>query len=129
MSRLDEFPRCPGCGRITKPWSRKTKPCPLGELCETQDECHAQVGIGVCTLGTKCSYPEGHTGDHDYGWNACNKHPFQWLLHRQDDNGNQFLVETFTNADKAEAARKDFEAKGHKQLYWVEKTGGCSSAN
>ncbi|MFB7906205.1 SPOR domain-containing protein [Kitasatospora sp. NPDC059146] len=39
---------------------------------------------------------------------------------RQDDNGNRFLVAG--NLAEAEAHRlaAEFEARGHKQLYWVE---------
>ncbi|MET8624414.1 hypothetical protein ABZW30_11765 [Kitasatospora sp. NPDC004669] len=39
---------------------------------------------------------------------------------RQDDNGNRFLVAK--GLDRAEAQRlaAEFEARGHKQMYWVE---------
>ncbi|MBO1420122.1 SPOR domain-containing protein [Streptomyces sp. FH025] len=39
---------------------------------------------------------------------------------RQDDNGNRFTVAK--GLDEAEARRlaAEFEARGHKQLYWVE---------
>ncbi|MFB7123970.1 SPOR domain-containing protein [Kitasatospora xanthocidica] len=42
---------------------------------------------------------------------------------RQDDNGNRFLVAK--DLDRAEARRlaAEFEARGHKQLYWVEEDG------
>ncbi|GAB7181181.1 SPOR domain-containing protein [Kitasatospora sp. Ki12] len=44
---------------------------------------------------------------------------------RQDDNGNRFLVAK--DLDRAEAQRlaAEFEARGHKQLYWVEETAGA----
>ena len=44
----------------------------------------------------------------------------EWALFRQDDHGNRFLVEKFPDREQAEAARRDFESRGHKQLYWVE---------
>lgn len=47
-----------------------------------------------------------------------------WALFRQDDHGNRFLVERFADRPQAEAARHDFEARGHKQLYWVERAHG-----
>jgi len=50
------------------PWD-----CPLPE-CEAPKKCHGQVGIGVCTLGTCCSFPEGHGDEHSYGGIGCNKH-------------------------------------------------------
>ncbi|MET8546715.1 SPOR domain-containing protein [Kitasatospora sp. NPDC004799] len=42
---------------------------------------------------------------------------------RQDDNGNRFLVAK--GLDRAEAGRlaAGFEARGHKQMYWVEADG------
>lgn len=43
-----------------------------------------------------------------------------WVLCRQDDHGIRYEVERFTDRAAAEAARESFEARGHKQLYWVE---------
>ncbi|MFE4971830.1 SPOR domain-containing protein [Kitasatospora sp. NPDC056651] len=42
---------------------------------------------------------------------------------RQDDNGNRFVVAR--DLDRAEARRlaAEFEARGHKQMYWVEADG------
>ncbi|MFG2911823.1 SPOR domain-containing protein [Kitasatospora sp. NPDC048298] len=42
---------------------------------------------------------------------------------RQDDNGNRFVVAK--DLDPAEARRlaAEFEARGHKQMYWVEADG------
>lgn len=40
-------------------------------------------------------------------------------LWRQDDNGNEFMIEIFLSEKEAEEAKKEFEAKGHKQMYWV----------
>ncbi|MEU1289502.1 SPOR domain-containing protein [Kitasatospora sp. NPDC005856] len=42
---------------------------------------------------------------------------------RQDDNGNRFLVAR--DLDRVEARRlaAEFEARGHKQMYWVEADG------
>ncbi|MFJ5232566.1 SPOR domain-containing protein [Kitasatospora sp. NPDC088391] len=39
---------------------------------------------------------------------------------RQDDNGNRFLVARGLDRAGAEALAAEFEARGHKQLYWVE---------
>ena len=39
---------------------------------------------------------------------------------RQDDNGNQYVVGSFPNSAEADKARAEFEARGHKQIYWVE---------
>ena len=42
-----------------------------------------------------------------------------WSVWRIDDNGNVFLVrEQLTEADARKLAT-DFEARGHKQMYWV----------
>ena len=42
-------------------------------------------------------------------------------LWRQDDNGHRFLIETFPCKADAVRAMKEFEARLHKQTYWVEK--------
>jgi uncharacterized protein YhfF len=43
-----------------------------------------------------------------------------WALFRQDEHGNRSLV--VDTADRAEAERllAEYEAKGHKQVYWIE---------
>jgi hypothetical protein len=43
-----------------------------------------------------------------------------WAVHRQDDNGNRFVVRTGLGRDEAERLVAEFEAKGHKQLDWAE---------
>jgi uncharacterized protein YhfF len=49
--------------------------------------------------------------------------PRRWTLFRQDDHGNRTPVRD--TADRAEAERllAELEAKGHKQLYWIEEGG------
>jgi len=42
---------------------------------------------------------------------------------RQDDNGNRFLLARGLDRAAAEALAAEFEARGHKQLYWVEPEG------
>ena len=39
---------------------------------------------------------------------------------RQDDAGNQFVVETGLSKQDADALVEKYEAKGHKQTYWAE---------
>jgi len=41
---------------------------------------------------------------------------------RMDDNGNQAVVATYPTRAEAEQACRDFEARGHKQAYWVEES-------
>lgn len=43
-----------------------------------------------------------------------------YLLIRMDDLGNRALVSTHATREAAEAACREFEARGHKQSYWVE---------
>lgn len=40
-------------------------------------------------------------------------------LWRLDDNGNEFLIETFASRQAAEFRQRQLEAGGHKQTYWV----------
>jgi hypothetical protein len=42
-----------------------------------------------------------------------------WCLYRVDDNGNEILVETLASRDAAEAEKRRFEARGHKQAWLV----------
>lgn len=41
-----------------------------------------------------------------------------WELWREDDNGNRFLIARGSHED-LEQRRLQFEARGHKQRYWV----------
>lgn len=42
-----------------------------------------------------------------------------WCVMRQDDNGNAFMITRGLDRDAAQAIAADFEARGHKQLYWI----------
>lgn len=39
---------------------------------------------------------------------------------RADDNGNEVEVARVDSREEAERIARDFEARGHKQIYWVE---------
>jgi hypothetical protein len=41
-------------------------------------------------------------------------------VHRQDDNGNRFVVRKGLSRDEAERLVAELDARGHKQLYWAE---------
>ena len=47
-----------------------------------------------------------------------------WEVHRQDDNGNRFIVQTGLSREEAERLVEQFEARGHKQVYWAEPEQG-----
>jgi hypothetical protein len=44
----------------------------------------------------------------------------RFRLWRQDDNGNRVLIREYADREAAELARDEMQARGHKQLYWVE---------
>ena len=44
----------------------------------------------------------------------------RYELWRQDDNGNRVLIAVYATEAEAEAERAMFEARAHKQMYWVE---------
>lgn len=44
-----------------------------------------------------------------------------WVLKRTDDNGNTFEMARFEREEQAERERRIFEARGHKQAYFVER--------
>ncbi|MFO0619076.1 MAG: VOC family protein [Polyangiaceae bacterium] len=43
----------------------------------------------------------------------------RWSLWRQDDNGNRFLMSSAHTRPEAERLAAEFEARAHKQIYWV----------
>ena len=43
-----------------------------------------------------------------------------WAVHRQDDNGNRFVVRSGLGRIEAHGLVADLESRGHKQLYWAE---------
>ena len=47
-----------------------------------------------------------------------------WGLFRQDDHGNQLLMQKRATRVEAELLADQFEARGHKQTYWVERLPG-----
>lgn len=44
----------------------------------------------------------------------------RWRLMRQDDHGNQFEIRSFATEAEARRHAQLLEARGHKQMYWVE---------
>jgi len=59
-------------------------------------------------------------GHDEFGWWAAapgDSFP-SWLVMRQDDSGNEFLVEANLTKNQAEEMANDLEARGHKQTYW-----------
>jgi hypothetical protein len=42
-------------------------------------------------------------------------------LYRQDDNGNKILMHSYESQRVADYYRKQYEIRGHKQLYWSER--------
>lgn len=52
--------------------------------------------------------------------NSTNAEPAErWSVWRIDDNGNVFLVREGISEQKARQLAAEFEARGHKQMYWV----------
>lgn len=47
-------------------------------------------------------------------------HEQKWAVHRIDDNGNQFVVKGRLTRQEAEQHLVEYEARGHKQTYWIE---------
>jgi catechol 2,3-dioxygenase-like lactoylglutathione lyase family enzyme len=43
----------------------------------------------------------------------------RWAVWRQDDHGNRFLISGGHARTEAERLCLEFEARGHKQIYWV----------
>ena len=43
----------------------------------------------------------------------------RWELWRLDDNGNELLMESFRSHAKAVATQRRYEARGHRQSYFL----------
>lgn len=43
-----------------------------------------------------------------------------WLVLRQDDNGNVFVVAECAGEAAARTRAHELEARAHKQIYWIE---------
>jgi sporulation related protein len=46
-----------------------------------------------------------------------------WLVIRQDDNGNRYRVGRYATKDEAQKIADRLDARGHRQLYSVERIG------
>jgi len=44
----------------------------------------------------------------------------RWVVHRQDDNGNRYVVSRHAAKEEADRVAAELDARGHKQLCWVE---------
>lgn len=44
-----------------------------------------------------------------------------WVVWRQDDAGNRSVVESRLTEEDARKLMREMEARGHKQVYWIEK--------
>ena len=47
-----------------------------------------------------------------------------WSVWRIDDNGNTFVFREHLTRSEADRVATEFEARGHKQMYWVEAETG-----
>ncbi|WP_177410182.1 hypothetical protein [Pseudomonas sp. LFM046] len=45
----------------------------------------------------------------------------RWCVKRLDDNGNVFVLRAGLSRDEAERLVAEYQARGHKQSYWVER--------
>ncbi|MDG9672266.1 hypothetical protein ONV78_31330 [Hahella sp. CR1] len=46
-----------------------------------------------------------------------------WSVWRQDDNNNTFFIQGDMTQSEALALVKDYEDRGHKQMYWAKRDG------
>ncbi|WP_280290012.1 hypothetical protein [Pseudomonas sp. BN417] len=42
-----------------------------------------------------------------------------WCVKRLDDNGNEFVLRAGLTREEAERLAAEYQARGHKQSYWV----------
>lgn len=44
-----------------------------------------------------------------------------WRVMRQDDHGNQFVVDDGLTESEAQQVASDLTGRGHKQMYWAQR--------
>jgi hypothetical protein len=52
--------------------------------------------------------------------NSTNDSHQTWVVYRQDDHGNRFVVASDLSREAAEHLIALYEQRGHKQHYWAE---------
>ncbi|QEL15780.1 hypothetical protein [Limnoglobus roseus] len=57
-----------------------------------------------------------------------NRPVYTWTVYRIDDTGNVFVVKGELGQDEAEKLVQLYEARGHKQMYWAERTAKPETA-
>ncbi len=86
-------------------------------------ELAVQAGAVTSTTGDHVSMPTKPTADgpteDDEARPVAGGQPGQWIVWRQDDNGNRFEVARRESRAEAEDLAATMEARGHKQMYWV----------
>jgi hypothetical protein len=55
--------------------------------------------------------------------------PEFWTVWRIDDNGNTFVVREQLKRGEAERLVVEFAARGHKQMYWMEREAKASGSD
>jgi hypothetical protein len=84
------------------------------EICANRPELeHALFHLGVPGDAV------GRWTDHD-GTPLSAPVPVSWTVMRQDDNGNRYELARVTSRCEAESLMRRYEARDHKQIYWVE---------
>ena len=56
--------------------------------------------------------------------NDASRGKAQFSVWRLDDNNNEFLVRGSLTEEEALALVREYEAKGHRQAYWVKRGSG-----
>jgi hypothetical protein len=54
--------------------------------------------------------------------------PESWTVWRQDDYGNRFVVDVLASERTARCLAETYEARAHKQSYWVERSSSSAPA-
>jgi hypothetical protein len=75
-----------------------------------------EIGL-LRTIASRLGVQWGHD---DFGWWAVVRETEfpTWAVWRQDDAGNEYLVEANLTESRAREMVSDFDARGHKQGYW-----------
>lgn len=82
------------------------------------------LGLQNLIEGDALSWEMHHRGIDEWPQATPPTPEVTWMVYRIDDNGNRFVVRRQLGHDEAKALVAEFEAKGHKQLYWAEQDAG-----
>lgn len=84
------------------------------------------VNVFATELGTQRHFLATSCTDHSGGDDSPPTKANQWVVFRTDTHGNRVVIQRLSDEREARQVAAQFEARGHKQAYWVARENGDS---